>query len=63
MQEAEMIHSEDLSVQLTISKPSIEDLFKDLLNEIKGFKHKILLKVLLSKIQRKRRRRIRFCLF
>ena len=63
MQEAEMIHSEDLSVQLTISKPSIEDLFKDLLNEIKGFKHKILLKVLLSKIQRKYRRRIRFCLF
>ena len=63
MQEAEMIHSKDLSVQLTISKPSIEDLFKDLLNEIKGFKHKILLKVLLSKIQRKYRRRIRFCLF
>ena len=50
MQEAEMIHSKDLSVQLTISKPSIEDLFKDLLNEIKGFKHKISLKVLLSKI-------------
>ena len=63
MQEAEMIHSKDLSVQLTISTPSIEDLFKDLLNEIKGFKHKILLKVLLSKIQRKYRRRIRFCLF
>ena len=40
MQEAEMIHSKDLSVQLTISTPSIEDLFKDLLNEIKGFKHK-----------------------
>ena len=63
MQEAEMIHSKDLSVQLTISTPSIEDLFKDLLNEIKGFKHKISLKVLLSKIQRKYRRRIRFCLF
>ena len=63
MQEAEIIDSKNLSGQLTISKPSIEDLFKDLLNEIKGFKHKILLKVLLSKIQRKRRRRIRFCLF
>ena len=63
MQEAEIIDSKDLSVQSTICKPSIEDLFKDLLNEIKGFKHKILLKVLLSKIQRKYRRRIRFCLF
>ena len=63
MQEAEIIDSKNLSGQLTISKPSIEDLFKDLLNEIKGFKRKILLKVLLSKIQRKYRRRIRFCLF
>ena len=63
MQEAEIIDSKDLSVQLTISKPSIEDLFKDSLNEIKGFKHKISLKFLLSKIQRKYRRRIRFCLF
>ena len=63
MQEAEIIDSKDLSVQLTISKPSIEDLFKDSLNEIKGFKHKISRKVLLSKIQRKYRRRIRFCLF
>ena len=40
MQEAEIIDSKDLSVQSTICKPSIEDLFKDLLNEIKGFKHK-----------------------
>ena len=63
MQEAEIIDSKDLSVQLTISKPSIEDLFKDSLNEIKGFKRKISLKVLLSKMQRKYRRRIRFCLF
>ena len=39
----------DWSVQLTINKPSIEDLFKDLLNEIKGFKFEITLKVLLSK--------------
>ena len=36
----------DLSVQLTISKPSIQDLFKDLLGEIKGFKDQITLKLL-----------------
>ena len=34
---------------MTISKSSIEDLFKDLLDEIKGFKYHITLKVLLSK--------------
>ena len=34
---------------MTISKPSIKDLFKDLLAEIKGFKYEITLKVLLSK--------------
>ena len=36
-------------VQLTISRPSNKDLFKDLLNGIKGFKNQIALKVLLSK--------------
>ena len=45
----EILDSKDPSVQLTISKPSIKDLFKDLLNEIKGFKYQITLKVLLSK--------------
>ena len=35
----EIIDSKDPSVQLTISKPSIKDLFKDLLAEIKGFKY------------------------
>ena len=35
----EVINSEDPSVQLTISRPSIKDLFKDLLPEIKGFKY------------------------
>ena len=45
----EMIESKDPSVQLTVSKPSIKDLFKDLLNEIKGFRYQITLKVLLSK--------------
>ena len=38
-------------VQLEVSKSSIEDLFKGLLNEIKGFKYKITLAVLLSKIK------------
>ena len=45
----EIIDSKDPSVQLTINKPSIKDLLKDLLNAIKGFKHQITLKVLLSK--------------
>ena len=43
----EIIVSKKPSVQLTVSKPSIKDLFKDLLDEIKGLK--ITLKVLLSK--------------
>ena len=34
---------------MTISKSSIEDLFEDLLYEIKGFKYQITLKVLLRK--------------
>ena len=45
----EIIDSKDPSVQLTISKASIEDLFRDLLDEIKGFKYQITLKVSLSK--------------
>ena len=32
-----------------MSRPSIKDLFEDLLNEVKGFKYQITLKVLLSK--------------
>ena len=42
----EVIDSKDQSV---ISRPSIKDLFKDLLTEIKSFKYQITLKVLLSK--------------
>ena len=38
-------------VQLDFSKSTIEDLFKDLLNEIKGFKYQITLAALLSKIK------------
>ena len=44
----EVIDSKDPSVQLTISRPNIKDLLKDLLNEINGFKYQITLKVLLS---------------
>ena len=40
---------EDPLAQLEVSKSSIEDLPKDLLDEIKGFKHQITVKVLLSK--------------
>ena len=36
-------------VQLEASKSSIKDLFSDLLNEAKGFKYKITVKVLLKK--------------
>ena len=42
----EIIDSKDPSVQLTASKQSTEVLFDDALNEIKGFKHQIILKVL-----------------
>ena len=44
-----IINSKDPSAQLTASKPSIKDLFKDLLDEIKGFKYQITVKVLFSK--------------
>ena len=39
----------DLIVQLEASKSSIKDLFNDLLNETKGFKYQITVKVLLKK--------------
>ena len=42
----EIIDSKDLSVQLTISKPSIKYLSKDLSTEIKGFKFHMTLKVM-----------------
>ena len=45
-------------VQLEASKSSIKDLFKDLLDEIKGFKYQIIVKVLLKK--RKQNRGIEF---
>ena len=45
----EVIDSKDQEVQLTISKPGIKDLRKDLLAKIRGFKYQITLKVLLIK--------------
>ena len=45
----EIIEKKDTIVQLEASKSSIKDLFSDLLNEIKGFKYQIMVKVLLKK--------------
>ena len=45
----EIIEKKDLIVQWEASKLSIEDLFNDLLNETKGFKYQITVKVLLWK--------------
>ena len=44
-----VINSRDPLPQLEASKLSIKNLFKDLLDEIKGFKYQISVKVLLGK--------------
>ena len=44
----EIIERKDPIVQLEASKSSIKDLFSDLLNETKGFKYQITVKVLLK---------------
>ena len=44
-----MIERKDPIVQLEASKLNIKDLFSDLLNEEKGFKYQIIVKVLLKK--------------
>ena len=44
----EIIERKDPIVQLEASKSSIKDLFNDLLNETKGFKYQITLKVMLK---------------
>ena len=44
----EIIERKDPAVQLEASKSSIKDLFSDLLNETKGFKYQITIKVLLK---------------
>ena len=45
----EIIEKKDPIVQLEASKSSIKDLFSDLLNEAKGFKYQITLKITLKK--------------
>ena len=45
----EILDLKDALAQLEVSKSSIEDLFKDLLDEIKGFKYQITVNLLLSK--------------
>ena len=45
----EIVDKKDLIVQLEARKSSIKDLFNDLLNETKGFKYQITVKVLLKK--------------
>ena len=45
----EIVDKKYLIVQLEASRSSIKDLFNDLLNETKGFKYQITVKVLLKK--------------
>ena len=47
----EILEQKVPTVQLEACKSSIKDLFCDLLNETKGFKYQITVKVLLKKIQ------------
>ena len=44
----ELIEKEDLIEQLEASKSSVKDLVNDLLNETKGFRYQITLKVTLK---------------
>ena len=45
----EIVEKKDPIVQLEASKSSIKDLFSNLLNETKGFKYQITVKILLKK--------------
>ena len=45
----ELVEKKDPITQLKASKPNIKDLLNDLLNETKGFKYKITVKVMLKK--------------
>ena len=45
----EIVDKKNVNVQLDASKSSIKDLLNDLLNETKGFKYQITVKVLLKK--------------
>ena len=49
--EAEIVDKKDVIVQFKTSKISIENLLKDLLVEMKGFKYQVTLCVLLSKVK------------
>ena len=44
-----IMERKDAIVQLEASKPSIKDLLNNLLNETKGFKYQITVKILLKK--------------
>ena len=48
----EIVEKKDLIVQLEVSKSSIKDLFSNLLNDTKGFKYQITVKILLKNISR-----------
>ena len=48
----EIVEKKDLIVQLEASKSSIKDLFSNLLNDTKGFKYQITVKILLKNISR-----------
>ena len=48
----EVIEKKDPFKQLKASKSSIKDLFSDRLNETKGFKYQIMLKVMLKRYKR-----------
>ena len=45
----ELVEKKDPIKQLEASKSSIKDLLSDLLNDVKGFKYQIILKVILKK--------------
>ena len=51
-EKVELIEKKDPLIQLEASKSNIKDLFNDLLDETKSFKHQITLEVELKKIQK-----------
>ena len=55
MEWVEIIEKKDPILQIKVSKSSIKDLFSYLLNETKGFKYQITVKVLLKKYKPSRK--------
>ena len=47
----ELVEKKDPLIQLEASKSSIKDLFNDLLDETKGFKYQITVKILLKNMK------------